>query len=42
MPIPTSSAAIRDAATRGTSYGAPTENEVRIAEEMTSRVEGSR
>ena len=29
-----------DAATRGTSYGAPTENEVRIAEEMTSRVEG--
>ena len=26
-------AAIRDAATRGTSYGAPTENEVRIAEE---------
>ena len=32
--------AIRDAATRGTSYGAPTENEVRIAEEMTSRVEG--
>lgn len=33
-------AAVRDAATRGTSYGAPTENEVRIAEEMTSRVEG--
>ena len=33
-------AAIRDADTRGTSYGAPTENEVRIAEEMTSRVEG--
>ncbi|MEO0494770.1 MAG: glutamate-1-semialdehyde 2,1-aminomutase [Actinomycetota bacterium] len=32
--------AIQDAATRGTSYGAPTENEVRIAEEMTSRVEG--
>ena len=32
-------AAIQDAATRGTSYGAPTENEVRIAE-MTSRVEG--
>ena len=32
--------AIRDAATRGTSYGAPTENEVRIAEEMTSRVDG--
>ena len=33
-------AAIRDAATRGRSYGAPTENEVRIPEEMTSRVEG--
>ena len=33
-------AAIRDAATRGMSYGDPTENEVRIAEEMTSRVEG--
>ena len=33
-------AAIQDAATRGTSYGAPTENEVRIAEEMTSRVPG--
>ena len=33
-------AAIQDAATRGTSYGAPTENEVRIAEEMTSRVAG--
>ncbi|MEM9520102.1 MAG: glutamate-1-semialdehyde 2,1-aminomutase [Actinomycetota bacterium] len=33
-------AAIHDAATRGTSYGAPTENEVRIAEEMTSRVDG--
>ncbi|MEM9463948.1 MAG: glutamate-1-semialdehyde 2,1-aminomutase [Actinomycetota bacterium] len=33
-------AAIQDAATRGTSYGAPTENEVRIAEEMTSRVDG--
>ena len=32
--------AIQDAATRGTSYGAPTENEVRIAEEMTSRVDG--
>lgn len=33
-------AAIQDAATRGTSYGAPTENEVRIAEEMTGRVAG--
>ena len=32
--------AIRDAAVRGTSYGAPTENEVLIAEEMTSRVAG--
>lgn len=32
--------AIQAAATQGTSYGAPTENEVRIAEEMTSRVEG--
>ncbi len=33
-------AAIRDAAGRGTSYGAPTENEVRIAEEITSRIPG--
>ncbi len=33
-------AAVTDAATGGTSYGAPTENEVLIAEEMTSRVEG--
>jgi len=33
-------AAITDAASRGTSYGAPTENEVRIAEEMTSRIDG--
>jgi glutamate-1-semialdehyde 2,1-aminomutase len=33
-------AAITAAASRGTSYGAPTENEVRIAEEMTSRVQG--
>lgn len=32
--------AIQDAAVRGTSYGAPTENEVLIAEEMTSRVAG--
>ena len=33
-------AAINDAASRGTSYGAPTENEVRIAEEMCDRVTG--
>ncbi len=33
-------AAINDAASRGTSYGAPTENEVRIAEEMCARVAG--
>lgn len=33
-------AAINDAASRGTSYGAPTENEVRIAEEMCDRVAG--
>ena len=33
-------AAIADAASRGTSYGAPTENEVRIAEEMCGRVAG--
>lgn len=33
-------AAINDAAGRGTSYGAPTENEVRIAEEMCDRVAG--
>ena len=33
-------AAVQDAASRGTSYGAPTENEVRIAEEMTSRITG--
>ena len=33
-------AAINDAAARGTSYGAPTENEVRIAEEMCDRVAG--
>ncbi len=33
-------AAVAEAATRGTSYGAPTENEVLIAEEMTSRIDG--
>ncbi len=33
-------AAVRDAAGRGTSYGAPTENEVRMAEEMCARVDG--
>ena len=33
-------AAVRDAAGRGTSYGAPTENEVRMAEEMCARVGG--
>ena len=33
-------AAITDAATRGTSYGAPTENEVRIAEEIAERIDG--
>jgi len=33
-------AAITEAAQNGTTYGAPTENEVRIAEEMTSRVPG--
>ncbi len=33
-------AAITEAATHGTSYGAPTENEVLIAAEMVSRVEG--
>ncbi len=32
--------ALRDAASRGTSYGAPTENEVLIAEEMCARVGG--
>ena len=32
--------AVSRAAERGTSYGAPTENEVRIAEEMCSRVDG--
>ena len=37
---PAITAAITAAASRGTSYGAPTENEVLIAEEMTSRVEG--
>jgi glutamate-1-semialdehyde 2,1-aminomutase len=33
-------AAVRDAALRGTSYGAPTENEILIAEEMIDRVAG--
>ncbi len=33
-------ASIQDAASRGTSYGAPTENEVLIAEEMCSRIDG--
>ena len=37
---PAITAAVQAAAEAGTSYGAPTENEVRIAEEMTSRVEG--
>jgi glutamate-1-semialdehyde 2,1-aminomutase len=37
---PDVTAAVQAAAANGTSYGAPTENEVRIAEEMTSRVEG--
>jgi len=37
---PSITAAITDAASRGTSYGAPTENEVLIAEEMSSRVDG--
>ena len=32
--------AVQAAAADGTSYGAPTENEVRIAEEMTRRVDG--
>ncbi|MFQ5557628.1 MAG: glutamate-1-semialdehyde 2,1-aminomutase [Acidimicrobiales bacterium] len=32
--------AVQEAAVRGTSYGAPTENEVRIAEEMGQRVPG--
>lgn len=33
-------AAVADAATRGTSYGAPTENEILIAEQMIDRVPG--
>lgn len=37
---PTVIAAITEAAQHGTTYGAPTENEVRIAEQMTSRVPG--
>jgi glutamate-1-semialdehyde 2,1-aminomutase len=32
--------AVRDAATRGTTYGAPTEGEVRLAEEICARVPG--
>ena len=32
--------AVREAASRGTSYGAPTENEILIAEEMIDRVPG--
>ena len=35
---PDVTAAVQAAAANGTSYGAPTENEVRIAEEMTRRV----
>jgi len=37
---PDVTAAVQAAAANGTSYGAPTENEVRIAEEMTRRVAG--
>ncbi len=37
---PDVTAAVQAAAANGTSYGAPTENEVRIAEEMTRRVDG--
>ena len=33
-------AAVNDAATRGTSYGAPTEAEVLLAEEMCARIDG--
>lgn len=33
-------AAVQDAATRGTTYGAPTEGEVRLAEEIRARVPG--
>jgi len=37
---PTVVDAIRDAATRGTTFGAPTEGEVRLAEELRARVPG--
>lgn len=37
---PAVTAAVRDAATRGTSYGAPTEAEVLLAEEMCRRIDG--
>jgi glutamate-1-semialdehyde 2,1-aminomutase len=37
---PAVTAAVHDAATRGTSYGAPTEAEVLLAEEMCARIEG--
>ena len=37
---PVVTAAINDAASRGTSYGAPTEAEVLLAEEMCSRIDG--
>jgi len=37
---PAVSAAVNDAATRGTSYGAPTEAEVLLAEEMCRRIPG--
>src|SRR6185369_11170072 len=37
---PTVVEAVRDAATRGTTFGAPTEGEVRLAEELCSRVPG--
>ena len=37
---PVITAAVRDAAIRGTSYGAPTEGEVLLAEEICRRIEG--
>jgi glutamate-1-semialdehyde 2,1-aminomutase len=37
---PAVTAAVNDAATRGTSYGAPTEAEVLLAEEMCARIQG--
>lgn len=37
---PAVTAAVHDAATRGTSYGAPTEAEVLLAEEMCARIDG--